>query len=758
MSLSPILSTSTGGSAPVNFTGLSSNIDTNSIIQEILRIDALPIQQLQTQQDSLNTELQALQDFGTKLGALGTAANSLNSSAAFNPITATSSDQTVATITATSNANAGSYSLSITKVAQAEKISSAAQADTTSALNLTGTLVINGKGVQIGGSDSLTTIAQKINGLSAGVTAGVINGGSGAAYLSLTANSTGAASKIQIADLQGNVASSLGLISGSDSIRQPITGGAASYTFSSQTTNLATLLNGNNLGSQTFHLNGVAVTFDPNNTTLQGLVTAINAANTGATASIQTGTNSSGGTSYQLNITGLSGQTDDTGFLKGIGILQTAYGHEVLGAQDAAFTLDNANLTSPSNTVTNVISGATIQLLKGTTATPGTTNLTLSQDSSAVTKSVQAFVDAYNGLQSFVSQNSQLDPKTYATGPLFSNSTVQQVQQQLVTSLFNTIPGLQPPYNNLAAVGMGLDQNGNLTFDSTKLQTALQQNPSAVATLFKAAGTGSSSAISFVSNTNKTVASGSGSYALNITQAATEGVYTASTAQTQNLAANELLTFNGALFGNTAYTLLLQAGESQAAVVSQINADATLKNLVTASVQNGKLTITSKKFGGNGNFSLTSDTAASSSSSGIRGGAFVAGLDLAGTINGEAATGNGQFLTGNAGNATTDGLQVSYTGSATGQVGSVTFNKGIGAFMNDLVTAYQDPANGLLTTSEKSLQTEITDITTQMTDLQAQLVQTQAQLQQEFTAMETAMSQLQSQQKQFAAASKSSTG
>ena len=40
------------------------------------------------------------------------------------------------------------------------------------------------------------------------------------------------------------------------------------------------------------------------------------------------------------------------------------------------------------------------------------------------------------------------------------------------------------------------------------------------------------------------------------------------------------------------------------------------------------------------------------------------GLDVAGEINGEEATGNGQVLTGNTGNASTDGLAVRYTGLA----------------------------------------------------------------------------------------------
>jgi flagellar hook-associated protein 2 len=731
----------------ISFSGISSGLDTSSIITALLQVDQIPINTLQTQGTTLNTTLSALQQFGQGLSALGAAANALSNSTAFSPVVATTSDNTVATVTTQTGGQAGNYNLSVTQLAQAEKISSAAQADTTSALSLSGTLVVNGKGVQIGGSDSLTTIAQKINGLSVGVTASIIAGGQGAAYLTLTSSSTGAANKIQIADLQGSVAGALGLTSGATSIRQPSAGGgAASSIFASETTPLATLLNGNSLGVQTFSLNGTAVTFDPSAGSLQDLANTINSASTGATASIGTSLDANGNTQYQLNLTGVTSYADTSGFLKGTGIVQQAYGKEILAAQDSNFSLDGIALTNSSNTVTGVIQGTTLNLLKGSVASPGTSTINISQDTTTIDKNVQSFVDTYNAIQTFVSQATTLDPTTFDTGPLFGNSAVDQITQQITTRLFDNVPGATPPYNNLAAVGFAIDQTGTLTFDSTKLNAALQANPSAVSALFRATGQGSNSAISFVSSSSNSVSSGASSYGVDITQVATQGSFTASAAQTQPLAANELLTFNGSLLGNSAYTLLLTQGQTQSSIVSQINSDAKLKNLVTASVQNGALVITSKNYGTNGNFTLTSDTPPSSSSSGIQGGTQTAGLDVAGTINGEAATGNGQFLTGNTGNATTDGLQIAYNGSTTGQVGSVTFSKGIGAQFNDMMNAFNDPTNGLLTAAENGITSQISDINDQITELQTEMANSKALLTTEFNNMEQALSQLKNQE------------
>jgi flagellar hook-associated protein 2 len=740
---------STGAVGSINFTGISSGLNTNQIIQELLQADQIPITNLQSQGAAIQAQLVAVQTYAANLQAVGSAAQALNTASAFNPVTSNSSDSTVATITTTSGAAQGNYQLSITQLAQAEKISSAAQQDSTTALNLTGTLVVDGQGVQVGTGDTLNSIAQKINTLNLGVTASVINGGTGQTYLTLSSNNSGAANRVQIADLQGNVAQTLGLIGGAATVRNGTGGTANGYAFSSQATDLSTQLNATGLGSDTFAINGVNVTVDPTTTTLQGLASAINGASTGATASIVTATDTNGDTTYQLKLTGATTVTDTGGLLQGVGILQKGYSDELLQGQDANFSLDGIQLTNASNSITGVIQGATLQLLKGTQATPGTSTISLTENTSQVVTNVQNFVTAYNNLTSFVSQSSQLDTTTYATGPLFGDPTVAQIQGTLSSQLFTPVPGLPAPYNNLSSIGLGFDQNGNLTFDSSQLQTALAQNPTAVQNLFLAQGSGSAANLNYVSSTSSSVPTGNAQYAVNITQAASESSFTAATAQTQPLAASELLTFNGALFGNTNYELLLQSGETQQGIVNQINSDATLKGDVVASVQNGNLVITSKKFGANGNFSLSSDTAADASSSGIQGGTYSAGLDVEGTINGETASGSGQYLTGASGNATTAGLQISYSGTATGAVGSITFNNGIGALINNSVAGFTDPTNGVVTNEENSFNNQITGIGTQITSLQQDMTAQQTQLQTEFANMETALAQLQNEQKQL---------
>ena len=53
------------------------------------------------------------------------------------------------------------------------------------------------------------------------------------------------------------------------------------------------------------------------------------------------------------------------------------------------------------------------------------------------------------------------------------------------------------------------------------------------------------------------------------------------------------------------------------------------------------------------------------------------GLDVAGTINGEKATGTGQLLRGSDGEANVAGLVVKYTGTATGDIGKIKLTLGV---------------------------------------------------------------------------------
>ncbi|MBI5705770.1 MAG: flagellar filament capping protein FliD [Armatimonadetes bacterium] len=739
----------------VTFSGLSSGIDSDSIIQRLLTIEAQPIGRLQNQQQQIRSRQTLLQQLKGLMGTMSGAAMSLNSAQAFSPVSAKSSDEEVATLSAGTNATAGTYNLTVSKLATSHKISTTAQTDVSSALSLSGLLVINGKGVTVEASDSLTALAQKINSAQANVVASVINGGTGAAYLTLTSGDPGADNKVQISDASGTVASTLGLASGSASIREAITNGATSAGFESSTTAIGELWGTTGLSSAGFTINGVSVSVNLQTQSLADLVNTINAAGTGATASVRS-EETDGVTSYYLDITGASTPTfvDTDGALAALGILQKGYGNQLIAAQDAEFTLDGVSLTSSTNSVTEVIPDVTLNLLKANVTTPEASVLTLTQDNTAVKDKVKEYVNAYNGIIDFIKSNTSFDKETYAAGQLFGDSLVQQVEDTLSNLIFSDVDGLTTAYDNVAQLGFSFGDGGKLKLDEAALDKALATNPSAVAAVFIAKGQTTVSSLQYVSSTSKSVASGVGQYDISISQVATKGSYTAEAAQTSVTATSENLTFSGSLFGSTNYVMTVPSGSSQTAIVNLINADEKLKDLLLASIESGSLKLTSKKYGANGNFAVVSNVAAAANSSGIgtsSAGAAVTGVDVAGTINGETATGNGQYLTGDSGNDTTDGLQILYTGTATGNVGSLTFTKGTAALIEETVSTFTDSITGFFTTNDKSLQDQIDTIDQTISDLEERLTLKQQQLKQKFAAMEAAMSQLQQQMNSLSA-------
>lgn len=722
--------------AGISFSGLSSGIDTDSIVGAMTQAETARKTQLAKKQTTLKLRQAAYTTVKTGLSAVSRAAGNLNSASAFATIKASSTDEAVATISATSSAAAGTFDLNVSQLAKANKVSSAAQADTTSALGKAGTASINGKAFKIEAGDSLAGIAKKINALGAGATASVVDGGAGRGYLTISSGTTGASGSVLMSDLNGTALQDLGIMGAGASVRETSGGAAISTSFSSKTTALQSLFGATGLAASSITVGGATVNVDPATDTLEGLAAKINDA--GGSATVQADTKD-GATVYRLQITG-SPISETGGLLRGLGVLKSAAANELVPAQDAKFKLDGVDLTSPTNAVTGAIAGATITLKKADKAT-----IDLSKDTAAVKKNVQGLVTSVNDLLSTISSQSSFDSKTYASGVLFGDSVARNAKDSVRSLLFTDTPGATGTLKNLAAVGVGLDDKGNVTLDDTMFDKALASDPEGVAALFQAVGKGSNADLKYVSATSVAQASPAAGYEVNVTQAATRGSLVAGTAQTGPRTTAETLTFRGSAFGTSGIAVDLDAGTDLAATVTKINGDGRLKDLLTASIEGGKLRIDAKKFGAGGNFTLASNFSSSGSNSGVGvggEGTTVLGLDVAGTINGEEATGNGQFLSGKTGNAKTEGLQIQYAGTATGAVGTIAYSRGASSRMIDLVSGFTDTQKGSISTSDKSLQTQIDSLDADMAKIDVRLESKTTELKKRFAAMEDAISKL----------------
>jgi flagellar hook-associated protein 2 len=172
---------------------------------------------------------------------------------------------------------------------------------------------------------------------------------------------------------------------------------------------------------------------------------------------------------------------------------------EVQAAQNASFVLDGVAVTKANNTVTDVISGATLQL-----ESAGSGIITVSPDEDAIKEKIQNYVDGFNEIMQHLNTELALTASTGETGVLFANFTVQNLQQTLREIITDKVIGITGNFDYLSQIGIRTQSDGTLTINDGDLSTAIAGSIENVTQLFSSAGTATNSAVTFVGFTSKT--------------------------------------------------------------------------------------------------------------------------------------------------------------------------------------------------------------------------------------------------------------
>jgi flagellar hook-associated protein 2 len=122
----------------------------------------------------------------------------------------------------------------------------------------------------------------------------------------------------------------------------------------------------------------------------------------------------------------------------------------------------------------------------------------------------------------------------------------------------------------------------------------------------------------------------------------------------------------------------------------------------------------------------------------------VYGLNVAGTINGVAATGSGQTLTLSSSGNNADGLSITYSGTTTTTT-AFTLSLGIADLLDRQLGFITNSTDGYVPFKQTSLQDSIDDFDIQIKGMEAQLDRKMESMINQFVAMEKALSQLQNQ-------------
>ena len=314
-------------------------LDVQSLVSQLMSVERQPIDKLNTKVASYQTKISSFGTISGLVSSFQTALQGLNTSV--QGFSATSSDASVFSASASSTAAAGTYSLHVTTLAQAQSLAAAGQLHDTDPIATgasTVTFNVGGtqKDVQIAAGATLQDVRDAINTANIGVTATIVNDGSGTTpyRLALSSNSSGTSSAINSITVYASGASPLG---------------------------------DNSLS--------------PGDTAVNNLLAYNPTANSP------------------------------------VAITMT----QTVAAQNADFTVNGIQIIKSSNTVTDAIQGVTLTLSKENASA----TLTVARDTSAVSKAVSGFVDAYNAMASQLKSRSSYGNATTKVGDLAGDGTLR---------------------------------------------------------------------------------------------------------------------------------------------------------------------------------------------------------------------------------------------------------------------------------------------------------------------------------------------
>ena len=218
---------------------------------------------------------------------------------------------------------------------------------------------------------------------------------------------------------------------------------------------------------------------------MSDFVNEFNAASSKSEASlINVGTTSS--PSYAIVVNSLNQGTDKGEIAVSVGTEVTTAGGGAFGssslsqATDASFSVTgiSGTLTRSSNSVSDVIGGVTLNLIS-----TGAATISIGDSAETTAASMQTFVDAYNDLAKYISENDLVTREESDDSAIFgtlANTALDENILASIRSVFSSSSITGGLVNTLADLGVTTQRDGTLKFDSTLFTTAVSKDPESV--------------------------------------------------------------------------------------------------------------------------------------------------------------------------------------------------------------------------------------------------------------------------------------
>jgi flagellar hook-associated protein 2 len=219
---------------------------------------------------------------------------------------------------------------------------------------------------------------------------------------------------------------------------------------------------------------GATQTVNVTNTSLEGTVAAINAADLGVRAELVNTGAASG--NYQIQLIGESGANKAFSMTSSDNSLSFS---NLQSATDANLTVNGINFTRSSNSINDIIGGVTLNLMS---ATEGAATLGVNQNNQFAKANIIDFVASYNEVRTQMKElmSSEMD------GALAGDSIIRSLERNLRNAMTNqsSTPGTN--VRNLTDMGISNKRYGVLELDEQKLDQALGSNYADVIEVFTA--------------------------------------------------------------------------------------------------------------------------------------------------------------------------------------------------------------------------------------------------------------------------------
>lgn len=487
--------------------GLVSGFDWKTFISQMMAIEHRPADDLAAEQAQNTEQSTLIGNITSKLGTLQTAADALSTAGVFDARTATLGSATSTwSATADTGATPGTYTFAVSQLATASQLTGAtgisgkiaadgnvaavtlANMPTAQAVTA-GTFTVNGQQITVDLAGSLQDVFNAIatqtgNTVTASYDATTdkitLASSSGPLVLGAANDTSNFLSAVKLANNGTGTVTSSGALG---AVKQNAVLSAANFA------NPITAVDASGNGS--FSINNVTINYNVNTDTLASVITRINASTAGVNATFDATNGKLILTNKDTGNVGISvAEPAAGGFISAVGL---ASGTSFTAGQNALYSVNGGpTLTSASNTLSAASSGITGLAVTATTA--DTQTVTVAADTKTMNSKIQAFISAYNDVQSYIDQQTKVTSAngTVTTSPLSNNREVQDWADALRGMVFDAVSGATGTVTRLNDLGIDFNGTSNQleVTDQTKLDAALADPNSNLGYFFGQSGVG----------------------------------------------------------------------------------------------------------------------------------------------------------------------------------------------------------------------------------------------------------------------------